>query len=231
MNPRSWRWPDFLERVDDLPQQGGPVDDEALHRLAKQQLAVAARLVAVDEGQAEIVQHGADVVVLELDRSLAASAQQPAQPGVVLGLVVALPARLEQQHLEVVGHRRVDLLLAPVLADAHHLEAEAAQPAHDRLLPAGELLGLQRPFLRKLEAEGGTRHRLRVDPAAAAGMNDHEVARAAEAVLPEEGRPAERHGLVEGGEHGVRIGEPPERPRASATVHAKQARYASSTGS
>jgi len=87
-----------------------------------QQLDVAARLVARDPGQVERREHRAHVLVLELDRGLAALAQLRAQFGIEVDLAVALLARLVREHREVARNAGRDLGRRPVLADVLYLD-------------------------------------------------------------------------------------------------------------
>jgi hypothetical protein len=84
--------------------------------LGQQTLIVAEGLVPVDPGEAGVAENRADVLVLSLDRSMAAAVQEVAEEAVVFSLVVRLSAQLALQHREVVRYRGLDLFAAPVLS-------------------------------------------------------------------------------------------------------------------
>jgi hypothetical protein len=98
--------------------------EELLNDLLEQTLVVAARLVAVDVWPAVDGEDGADVGVLELDRAVGAAIQLRRQPPPMLGLGVRHTAVLLQEHREVVGDYRLDLVEGPVVRH----EREAGRP-------------------------------------------------------------------------------------------------------
>ena len=92
---------DLLHRIHHTGNQARLIQDELLHRLTQQKLSVAPGLVAADEGQLQVMQDGADVLELQLHRSLAALTQPLAQLRIEFGLGVALLLGLQQKHLEI----------------------------------------------------------------------------------------------------------------------------------
>ena len=83
------------------------------HRIDQGPLVVRRRFVAVDVGQSQLEQHGADVLVLELNRPLGSGGQPLPQQPVVLRLAVVLAEQVELQHVEVVGDQQADFLVGP----------------------------------------------------------------------------------------------------------------------
>ena len=83
-----------------------PLDDGSLER----SLVVEGGLVAINPGFAQPLQDRADVLVLVLNRSSAASGQALQRP-IPLRLAERLPRKLQRQHAEVIGDDRRVLLI------------------------------------------------------------------------------------------------------------------------
>ncbi|WP_436825352.1 hypothetical protein [Variovorax sp. DT-64] len=124
------------------------IEHKLLDRLPKQQLRIAARLIAGDEWQFQFVQDGTDVLVFQFDRTLAARSKLLAKLGIELRFRVLLPRSLQPQHLEIGSDRGLHFLSGPILANAHHLKAQALQFGDDSCLAAGKIAGLERPLVR-----------------------------------------------------------------------------------
>ena len=85
----------------------------AHHGIHERHLEIEGRLVARDPVLTQPLQHGADVLVLELDRSLGATVQQGQKPAPVLSLVVGATCDVVGQHREVIRDDQVVLLIVP----------------------------------------------------------------------------------------------------------------------
>jgi hypothetical protein len=83
------------------------------HSVNQRHLEIEGRLVARDPVLTEPFQHGADVLVFELDRSLGPIIQQRKKPSPVLGLVVGATRDVVCQHREVIRDDQVVLFVRP----------------------------------------------------------------------------------------------------------------------
>ena len=83
------------------------------HGVHQCHLEMEGRLVARDPVLTQPLQHGTDVLVLELDRSLGPIIQQRQKPAPVLGLVVGATTDVVGQHREVIRDDQVVLFIGP----------------------------------------------------------------------------------------------------------------------
>src|SRR5690606_9149502 len=121
---RGWADPDrcgFFKtrrraRVWQTAEPRGVYCQPPYHRVDERHLEIECRLVAGDLVLAEPLQNRADVLVLELDRSLRTAVQQRQERTAMLRLAVRASEDVVGQHREVIRDDQIVLLIGPRLA-------------------------------------------------------------------------------------------------------------------